>query len=264
MTTWFSITAAATQLTLDADRSATTAFTVANAGTTAVRGDARIVSIPAEASGWFTVDTPSRPFAVDQTEQLLVTVRVPPGVAAGPVRFRLRMLLGGGVPEEQFDDGPDVLFEVPAIPAPPPPPPARRPWWIVVVAAAVALFILAGVGGFLAMRGRPGATPSPSPPGIPDLTVDVRVTGRIPTREAVFFVRNIGTGDVQRPFQVRMETSDGFGGSSSYIATLGPLAVGQTETISQPLGLTEHATLQVDSLDEIVELDETNNVGRSG
>lgn len=263
MTTWFSITVAATQLSLDADRSATTAFTVANAGTTAVRGDARIVSVPAEASGWFTVDTPSRPFAVDQTEQLLVTVRVPPGAPAGPVRFRLRMLLGGGVPEEQFDDSPEVRFEVPEVPVPPPPPPARRPWWIVVVAAVV-LLILAGVGGFLATRGGPGATPSPSPPGVPDLTVDVRVRGRFPSREAVFFVRNIGTGDVQRPFQVRMETSNGFGGATAFTATLGPLAAGQTETLTQLLDPTENATLLVDSLDEIVESDESNNVGRSG
>jgi hypothetical protein len=262
MTTWFSITAAGTRLSLDADRSATTAFTVANAGTTAVRGDARIVSVPVDAADWFTIDTPSRPFAVDQTDQVLVSVRVPADAPAGPVRFRLRMLLGGGVPEEQFDDGPEVIFDVAPAPTTPTPPP-RRPWWIVALVGVI-LVVVIGIGAFLATRGGPGATPSPSPPGVPDLTVDVRVRGGFPSREAVFFVRNVGTGDVPRSFQVRMETSDGFGGATSYIATLGPLAVGQTETLTQSLGLNENATLLIDTLDEVVESDETNNVGRSG
>lgn len=266
MTTWFSITAAATTLTLAPDRTATAVFTVANESGAAIRGDARIVSVPDVVATWCTIDTPSRTFPVDHTEQLLVTVRVPPGAPPGPVRFRLRMLLGGGVPEEQFDDGPDVAFDVPQTPVVVPPP--RRPWWIVAVIIAVILVVVA-IGGFVALRGGPGPspsptpppTPSPTPPGVPDLTAAIRVSGGFPVRQAVLSVRNVGTGDVTTLFVARVRRIDGFGGTTEFIATVDRLAAGESTTIGEaPLPLTGEIVLIVDEDDRVAESDETNNI----
>jgi hypothetical protein len=74
--------------------------------------------------------------------------------------FQLRVLLGGGVPEEQFDDGPVVKFDVTDIPAPPveiPKPPPKRgiPWWVFLVAGLIALVVIGGIVAFVLTRPKP-------------------------------------------------------------------------------------------------------------
>jgi hypothetical protein len=64
------------------------------------------------------------------------------------------------VPEEQFDDGPLVKFDVEEIQAPPPtttpPPPKPFPWWIVaVIGAVVVLLLIAGGVWFFFLRQQP-------------------------------------------------------------------------------------------------------------
>ena len=75
----------------------------------------------------------------------------------GTYGFQLRMLLGGGVPEEQFDDGPTVKYTVSKVeePPPPPPPPPKKPfpWWIVaVIVAVIAIVVIGGIIAFVVSR----------------------------------------------------------------------------------------------------------------
>ena len=150
MANWFAITATTNAITLDAARSAIASFAVANESGGSIRGAARVVLVGTGSPDWFAIETPTRTYAADHTEQIVVTVTVPPDATPGQVQFRLRMVLVDGAPEEQFDDGPVVVFEVPV---PPPPaaatPPRKRRWWPIVAAIVVALLAVAGIAWYL-------------------------------------------------------------------------------------------------------------------
>lgn len=160
MATYFDITAVATSLTLDEERKGRGSFTVTNTVDASIGGDAVIVPEPGTDASWFNVDGPSRTYNVDEAEQIAVDITVPADAVPGRYGFRLRVLLGGGVPEEQFDDGPVVSFEV--VPEPEPlqvePSPGKPfPWWLVAVIGGIAaLVIIVGALVFVLSQGDGG------------------------------------------------------------------------------------------------------------
>jgi hypothetical protein len=157
MASRFDVTTPTTILPLDAARAGLASFTVTSTDPGTIGGEAIVVAGPGASADWFSVKDPSRTFPPGQTEQVSVAVAVPPDAPPGTYSFRLRVLLAGGVPEEDFDDGPSVSFEVVAPPAvdPQEPPPKKPfPWWIVVVAGAIAVGVL-GVAAFVLLNQQP-------------------------------------------------------------------------------------------------------------
>jgi hypothetical protein len=161
MARFFNVTAVTTSIELDATRTGQAAFTVTNATSASIRGDAVVMPEPGAETAKYDIDEPSRHFGPGATDQLTVKVTAPAEMAAGTYGFRLRMLLGGGVPEEQFDDGPTVKYTVSKIeePPPPPPPPPKKPfpWWIVaVIVAVIAIIVIGGIVAFVVTRPKTG------------------------------------------------------------------------------------------------------------
>jgi hypothetical protein len=162
MARFFDVTTPVTTLALDEKRAGEVAFTVSNATPRSIRGEASIVPSGGAQEAWFTVHEPVRAYPADGAEQVSVSVAVPPDAPPGDCSFRLRILLGGGVPEEDFDDSQSVSFTVPEPPLSVPPPPKKPfPWWILLVIGAILALIALAVVGFVLTR--PGASPSPSP-----------------------------------------------------------------------------------------------------
>jgi hypothetical protein len=161
MARYFDITAVTTSIELDASRTGQAAFTVTNATSASIRGDAVVVPEPGAEAARYDIDEPSRHFGPGSTDQLTVKVTAPAEMPAGTYGFHLRMVLGGGVPEEQFDDGPTIKYTVAKIEEPPPPPPPPKkpfPWWIVAVIAAVIVVIVIGIIIFVVTRPQPTGT----------------------------------------------------------------------------------------------------------
>jgi hypothetical protein len=159
---YFDITTPAPELPLSAERSGVATFTVSNATPSTIGGQAVIDPGPGAEPGWFSIERPGRTFQPQQSESVAVTLAVPKEAAPGRYGFVLRVLLGGGIPEEDYDDSPLVTFVVPepppipTTPPPLPPPPKRKfPWWILVVAAVVALIVVAGIITFILTRPKP-------------------------------------------------------------------------------------------------------------
>jgi hypothetical protein len=150
MATWFGITTTITEQTLPVEsRSGQQLYTVTNESGALIRGDGLIVPVAETKVEWFSIVQPSRVYSPDGSEQIPVTIKVPETVAPGVYGYRLRMVVGGGIPEEQFNDGPESRITVQPIPLPPPPPPPPPPpkpfpWWI-VVAVIVAIVVIGGI-----------------------------------------------------------------------------------------------------------------------
>jgi hypothetical protein len=137
----FAITTPSTDLRLDGNRKAETAYTVTNTSHRNLRVRGSVVVEAAASESWFTVIDPKRDAPVDSTQQFNVRVAVPAEVAGGRYRFRLDV-----VDTENPDDfsaaGPWMSLQVPLQPQ------VRRavPWlWIGVATAAV----LISIGGLL-------------------------------------------------------------------------------------------------------------------
>jgi hypothetical protein len=156
--TWFGITTPVTEQTLPADtRTGEQLYTVTNESGGLIQGNAFIVPEGETKVEWFGILNASRTYSADGTEQVSVAIKVPVDVAAGVYSYRFRVVLGGGVPEEQFNDGPRSRVTVLPI-AVPPPAPKPFPWWIVAVAAV--LIVL--VGGGIVWALRPTSPPTPT------------------------------------------------------------------------------------------------------
>src|SRR6187399_3185601 len=112
MARYFDITSLTNSIELDAQREGQAAFTVTNATPASIGGDALIVPRPGSEGIKFDIDRPTRHYPAGATESIAVSVSAPREVPAGSHGFQLRMVLSGGIPEEQFDDGPVVTFEV--------------------------------------------------------------------------------------------------------------------------------------------------------
>lgn len=161
MARYFNITAVTNSIELDASRTGQAAFTVTNATSASIGGDAVVVPEPGADAAKYDIDEPSRHFGPGATDQLTVKVTAPAEMAPGTYGFHLRMLLGGGVPEEQFDDGPTVKYTVAKVEEPPPPiqPPPKKPfpWWIVaVIVAVIAIIVIGGIIAFVVTRPKTG------------------------------------------------------------------------------------------------------------
>lgn len=212
MARFFEIKALTTAISLDADRKGQASFTVTNATNASIRGDVIVVPQAGAQALKFGVENPSRHYEPGATEEIAVTVEVPPEVPAGTYGFVLRVLLGGGVPEEEYDDGPVVTCEIQDTPPPvvvPPPPPKPVPWWVFAVAGVAALLVIGAIV-FLLLR-RPPTPPGPTitpAEAVNHVGTTATVCGVVAGSNWVFLERghptwlNMGAAYPSQPFNV--------------------------------------------------------------
>jgi hypothetical protein len=268
--TWFGITTPVIEQTLPADtRAGQQLYTVTNESGGLIRGDAIVVPEGDTRVEWFSIVNASRAYSVDGAEQVTLDIKVPDDVAAGTYGYHFRVVVGGGVPEEQFNDGPPSRITVQLRNVVPPKP---FPWWIVAVIVAVVLALVVGGLAVKACAGTPTPTPvptaSPTPTSTPDARPDLtlRVTARRGAESVavpiLVVVRNVGAGDAGN-FSVLVQAQ----GMPDQSYPVFGLAAGQES--SQNLTLTVKPTVKlfstgaglvtVDSNNTVDEVDETNN-----
>jgi hypothetical protein len=271
VTNYFDITTAVTEIALSDELKGELTFTVSNATTASIRGESVVIPGQGATVEWFTVDRPVRTYQRGQADQVGVAVAVPKGTPAGTYSFQLRTLLGGGVPEEDYDDSPSVSFKVPEPPKEPPPK-KPFPWWILLVIAAIVIAIIV-IGGIVFVVTRPGPSPSPSPSPtptptptpepLPDLVV-ARVLEQ-PIGVVLVDIRNLGNGPAG-PFDVLAIEEDPIGADDveriRVREGLDPGAFRQLQftTLGDTFGGQLEVTVRVDSSNEIEESNEGNNV----
>jgi len=163
MARYFDITAVTTSIELAADRTGQAAFTVTNSSGASIGGDAVVVPQAGAEKAKYVIDRPSRHYDPGVTENVTVKVSAPATMPSGSYGIQLRVLLSGGVPEEQYDDGPVVTYKVEDAKAPggDVKVPAKRtiPWIaIAIVGVVVALVVIGGIVAFIATRPKPTAT----------------------------------------------------------------------------------------------------------
>jgi hypothetical protein len=268
--TWFGITTPVTEQTLPADtRVGKQLYTVTNESGALIRGDAIVVPEGDAKVEWFTIVNASRAYSVDGTEQVTLDIKVPDTVGAGTYSYRFRVVLGGGVPEEQFNDGPASRITVlPKIVVAAKP----FPWWIVAVVGAIVLALIVGGIAVKACGGTPTPTatpvptapptpvPTPTPDTRPDLTVRVTSRGAIigTSTNILVTIRNSGTGDAGN-FSVLLQVQ---GLPDESFPVFG-LAAGKeaSQTLSVPSDPFRKGSglVTVDSFQTVDETDETNN-----
>jgi hypothetical protein len=268
VTKYFDITTPVTEIALSDDLKGELTFTVSNATTASIRGESVVIPGQGALAEWFTVDRPVRNYQRDQADQVGVAVTVPKDAAPGEYAFQLRTLLGGGVPEEDYDDSPSVSFVVPEPPKPPPPK-KPFPWWILLVIAAIVIAIIV-IGGIVFVATRPGASPSPSPnptppptaPPTPEPRPDL-VVGR-PTIEVgrlVVEVINAGTAPAGS-FDVFVVDQSSIFQPVEFRETVPGLRAGGRDTVLFPakaITALEDLFIQVDPQDVVAESNERNN-----
>lgn len=274
MATWFGITTPVTEETLPADtRAGQQLYTVTNESGAVIRGDAMVVPEGDAKAEWFSVVNASRAYSVDGTEQVTLGIKVPDDVGAGTYSYRFRVVVGGGVPEEQFNDGPPSRITVPPTKIVPPPKPF--PWWIVAVIAAIVLALVVGGLAVKACGGTPPPTPSPvpsasptpiptpvptpTPDARPDLTLRVRASigGLNRPIPILVDIRNEGAGDAGT-FNVLVQA----GGVREQFFTVSGLAAGQdfSKTVTMIVEFSSGTGfVTVDFNNTVDELDENNN-----
>lgn len=261
MATWFGITTPVTEQTLPADtRAGKQLYTVTNESGALIRGGAIVVPEGDSKLEWFNIVNPSRAYSVDGTEQVTLDIKVPDDVGAGTYRYRFRVVVEGGVPEEQFNDGPaSAITVLPKVVVPAKP----FPWWIVAVVGAIVLALI--VGG-IAVKACGGTPPTPVPTAVPtptadtrpDLTVRVSTRGSLTTETFTIIVRNSGAGDAGA-FSVLVQAQ---GLPDQSLPVLG-LAAGAEDSASITLQgdpfRKAAALVTVDPFKTVDETDETNN-----
>jgi hypothetical protein len=146
----FTVTAAGQKVNLDPSGGAQAPFTVTNTSAQTLSG--RLLATPtdpAKAEWLSIVGEPTRNFAPNAAEQVVVQLSVPPTTAPGSYAFRLDAVSEVD-PDEDFTEGPSVAFDVAA---PLAAPKKKFPWWILAIIGAVVLLIIIGVAVFLLTRG---------------------------------------------------------------------------------------------------------------
>jgi hypothetical protein len=135
----FVITSPTNTVLLGIDRTGQAAFTVSNQTGRGVRARASVAALDPTQSPWLALaGTSERDFPIGGTEQITVTVTVPPEAAAGLYPFRLDVASVVN-PDEDWAQGPVVAFQVPALPLPLPEPlPAEAPGYVETVLGAFA------------------------------------------------------------------------------------------------------------------------------
>ena len=116
MATAFVITTATNTVLLGPERTGTAVFTVTNQTGHAVRARASLVPIAPTQAGWLTLaGLTERDYPIGGTEQLSVSVAVPPEATEGLYPFRVDVV-SVLLPDEDWAQGPVVAFQVPAPP----------------------------------------------------------------------------------------------------------------------------------------------------
>ncbi len=263
MATWFGITTPITEQTLPADtRTGQQLYTVTNESGEPIRGDAIVVPEGDAKVEWFNIANPSRAYSADGTEQVTLDIKVTDDVGPGTYSYRFRVVVAGGVPEEQFNDGPPSRITVqPKVVVAPTPKPF--PWWIVAVVAAIVLALIVGGVAVKACGGTPPPTPvpTPTPDARADLTVKVRSRGPIRTVTAplvVIAIHNGGATDAGA-FTVVMVAS----GLADQSFTVSGLGAGQdfSESVTLPVDpfSSGNGVVIADFTNRVDETDENNN-----
>src|SRR6476646_1232051 len=161
MATAFVITTATNTVLLGPERTGTAVFTVTNQTGHAVRARATLVPIAPTQTGWLTLaGLTERDYPIGGTEQLSVSVAVPPEATEGLYPFRVDVV-SVLLPAEDWAQGPAVAFQVPAttIPIPIPKPIKTEPRGYVETLGGALLgglvlgFGLGGIGRGLGLLG---------------------------------------------------------------------------------------------------------------
>jgi len=195
MARYFDITAVTTSIELGADRTGQAAFTVTNSSGSSIGGDAIVVAQDGAEKAKYVVDKPNRHYDPGVTQNVTVTVTAPATMPPGTYGFQLRVLLSGGVPEEQYDDSPAVSYKVEdaKIPQGDAKVPAKRniPWIPIAIVGVIAAVVIIGAIVFVATRPKPTAT----------ITVFTQVTNDNGfTAAPGDFAQSVTAGGVTQPF----------------------------------------------------------------
>ncbi|MEO8394647.1 MAG: hypothetical protein ABI700_16750 [Chloroflexota bacterium] len=155
----FDITTASNTVTLDNNRTGVASFTAKNnirrrfhatARLTIALADERqpVATLPPDAATWLTIAPPpsgggdtatSRDFPVDGTQNYQVNIAVPMTAAASSYKIKLT-LADEANPDDNFTDGPEVVFTVREIEKKPPTP---FPVWIIPAIIIAVIVIIA-------------------------------------------------------------------------------------------------------------------------
>ena len=149
-TTAWEIGESGTELVLDGDGEGEVTFTVTNGPGPGPRRALPVTPLDGAAEDWFGVDEPQRAVAPGASVVYPVTVKVPPGTAAGTYGLQGVAYSADTDPSES-----SVTSKRVGITVPPPPPKKGIPRWIFLVIAAVLLLIV-GLGVFFLTRGGGG------------------------------------------------------------------------------------------------------------
>jgi hypothetical protein len=161
MATAFVITTATNTVLLGPERTGTAVFTVTNQTGHSVRARASLVPIAPTQTGWLTLaGLTERDYPIGGTEQLSVSVTVPPEATEGLYPFRVDVV-SVLLPDEDWAQGPVVAFQVPAPPEqkPIPTPITTEPRGYVETLGGALLggivlgFVLGGIGLGLGLLG---------------------------------------------------------------------------------------------------------------
>lgn len=180
----FNISSASDAVRLDSHGQGEVAFTVTNASTRPVRGRFKVKLLdkpapdaPALAADAIAVGGDSeRSFNPNDTQQVPVRIKVPPGTREGKYSFRLDGI-NVDSPDEDFTEGPALALDVK-----PTPPRRKFPWWILAI---VLLVLLVGAGvGYLIVK-RMDMVEVPSVTGMPyqDASAQLTALGLVVTRK---------------------------------------------------------------------------------
>lgn len=166
------------------------------------RVEARAVAVPMEGAkeSWLQVEPPNQcDMQPGQTQTFKVTVTVPPGTAEG--RYGLRLdVVSVHNPDEEYDRGPLITFEVEETKEPEPKP--GFPWWAVIAAALVLIVIIGGIVWWFNRDSGPDARPVPVPVPDPGEVVVEPVGGPGVDRSGTFRLRKNVSGDFESGRQV--------------------------------------------------------------
>ncbi len=154
----FAITVASNTVQLTDERRGVAPYTVYNASGRTLRGRASLEMLPANAihAGWVQINgEQERVFEIGGTEQFNVAIAVSADAAPGAYTFRLNMVDTAN-PDEGFNPGATVTFDVPE----PEKEPKKLPAWLIpLVIGIVALVVLGSIGAWALGREQTIAVP---------------------------------------------------------------------------------------------------------
>lgn len=130
----FAITTTTDAIQLDASGQGEVAFTITNNSDRFLEGQVKLRSQPPTDPSWLSLAQDIYlEFPKNATHNTTVQIKVPPGTAPGKYPFRIDVV-STAKPDEDFTEGPSVVFTVQPSKAP-----AKKPfpWWILAVAAVV-------------------------------------------------------------------------------------------------------------------------------